>query len=181
MLEVAEERKVKVKQNHNSNLNHLPLPLNRKNSMKMEISTTTMRTIEVIVEAVDPTGANITAEGYIEGPSKGEGDNKIIIEANFKTTADSLILLMVAITIITMAIIEAEVTVAMVVIFIGNVVVEEAITEAITIINIINITCTMMELSSNNMVHHALFVEVSNILQNIVLRENMTSIILWRK
>ena len=80
-----------------------------------------------------------------------------------------------------MAIIEAEVAMAMVVTFIEHMVTEEAITEARTIINIINIMHMMMELSLNNMVHHALFVEVSIILLNIVLRENMTSIILWRK
>ena len=51
----------------------------------------------------------------------------------------SLILLMVATTIITMAIIKVEVAVAMVVIFIDHVDMEEAITEAITITNIINI------------------------------------------
>ena len=179
MLEVIEERKAKAKQNHNSNLNHLPLPLNRKNSMKMEITTTTVRIIEVIIEAIDPIGANTTVGGHIKGPSKGKGDNKIIIEANFKATADSLILLMVAMTIITMVIIEAEV--AVVVTFIDHMVMKEAITEAITVINTINITRMMMEPSLKNMVHHALFVEVSIILLNIVLRENMISIILWRK
>ena len=158
-----------------------PLPLNRKNSMKIEITTTTMRIIEVIIEAVDPIGANIMVGGHIEGLSKGKGGNKIIIEANFKATMDSLIFLMVAITIITVAIIEAEVAVSMVLTFIDHVVMEEAITEAITIINTINITCMMMEQSLNNMVHHVLFAEVSIILLNIVLRENMTSIILWRK
>ena len=70
---------------------------------------------------------------------------------------------------------------AMVVTIIDHVVVEEAITEAITIINTINITCMMMDPTLNNMVHRALFVEVSIILLNIVLRENMTLIILWRK
>ena len=45
-------------------------------------STTTMRIIEVIIEAVDPIGAIITVGGHVEGPSKGEEDNKIIIEAN---------------------------------------------------------------------------------------------------
>ena len=80
-----------------------------------------------------------------------------------------------------MAIIEVEVAMAMVVTFIDHVVMEEAITEAITIINTINITHMMMELSLNNMVDHALFVEVSIILLNIVSRENMTSIILCGK
>ena len=140
-----------------------------------------MRIIEVIAEAIDHTGANIKAEGHIEGLSKGQGDNKIIIESNSKATMDSLIILMVAIIIITMAIIEAEVAVALVVTFIDHVVMEEAITEAIIIINTIDITCMMMDPSLNNMVHHALFAEVSIILLNIVLRENMTSIILWRK
>ena len=104
VLEVTEERKVKAKQNHNSNLN--PLPLNKKNSMKMQITTTTMRIIEVIIEAVGPTGANIIDKSHIEGLSNGEGDNKIIIEANTKATVDNLTSLMVAITIITMTIIK---------------------------------------------------------------------------
>ena len=138
-----------------------------------------MRIIVVTVEDVDPMGANIMVEGHIEGLSKGKGDNKIITEANVKATMDSLILLLVAIIIITMAIIEAAV--AMVVNFIDHVVAEEAIAEAITIINTINITCMMMDLSLNNMAHHVLFAEVSMILLNIVLRENMTSIILRRK
>ena len=65
--------------------------------MKMQIITTTTRIIEVIIEAVDPTGANIMVESHIEGCSKGEGDNKPIIEANTKATTDNLIHPMVAI------------------------------------------------------------------------------------
>ena len=139
-----------------------------------------MRIIEVTIEAIDPTGANIVVESHTEGLSKGEGENKIIIEANTKAIRDNSIPPMVAITIIIMAIIKAEVPVAMVEI-IDHAVKEEATTEAITIINAINITHMMMDLSSNNIVHHALFVKVSIILLNIVLRENMTLIILWRK
>ena len=149
--------------------------------MKMQIITTIRRIIEVIKEAVDPTGANIVVESHMEGLSKGEVDNKKIIEANTKAITDNLIPPVVAITIITMAIIEAEVAVAMVVTIIDQIVMEEAITEAITIINTINIICMMMDPSLNNMVHHVLFVEVSMILLNIALRENMTSIILWTK
>ena len=137
-----------------------------------------MRIIEGTKETVDPTGANIAVESHIEGLSKGEGDNKIIIEANFKATLNNLIPPMAAIIIIIMAIIEAEVDVAVVVTIIDHVVMEEAITEAITIINIINITHMMMDPSLNNMVHHAHFAVVSIIFLNIVLRENMTSIIL---
>ena len=133
-----------------------------------------MRIIEVTIEATDPTGANIAVGSHIEGLSKGEGDNKIITEANTNATVDNLIPPMVAIIIIIMAIIKAEVAMAMVVTIIDDVVAEEAITEAITTINTINITSMMMDPSLNNMVHHALFAEVSIILLNIVLRENMT-------
>ena len=140
-----------------------------------------MRLTEVIIEAVDPTGANIAVESHTEGLSKGEWDNKIIIEANTKATMDNLIPLVVAKTIITMAIFEVEVAVAMEVTFIDHMVMEEAITEAIIIINIINITRMIIDHSSNNMVHHVFFVEVSIILLNIVLRENMILIILWKK
>ena len=147
--------------------------------MKMQMITTIMRIIEVTIEATDSTGANIVVESHIEGLSKGEEDNKIITEANTKATADNLIPPMVAIIIIIMAIIKAKVAmaVAMVVTIKDHVVMEEAITEAITTINTINITCMMMDPSSNSMVHHALFVEVSIILLNIVLRENVTLII----
>ena len=60
--------------------------------MKMQTITITMRIIEVTIEAVDPTGANIAVENHIEVLSKGEGDNKIIIEANTKATVDNLTL-----------------------------------------------------------------------------------------
>ena len=149
--------------------------------MKMQIITTTTRIIEVTIEAVDPTGTNIVVENHIEVLSKGEGDNKIIIEANTKPTEDNLTPPVAAIIIIIMAIIEVEAAVAMVATIIDHAVMEEAITEAITIINTINITCMMMDPNSNNMVHHVLFAVVSIILLNIVLRENMTLTILWRK
>ena len=55
-----------------------------------------MKIIEVTIEAVDPTGTNIVVESHIEGLNKGEGDNKITIEANTKATADNSILPMVA-------------------------------------------------------------------------------------
>ena len=129
-----------------------------------------MRIIEVTIEAIDPTGANIAVESHIESLSKGEGDNKIIIEVNTKATTDNLTPPVVAIIIITMAIINTEVAMAMVVTIIDHVVMEEAITEAITIINTINITPMMMDPSSSNMVHLVLFAEVSIILLN---RENI--------
>ena len=70
----------------------------------MQIITTTKRIIEGTIETVDPTGANIAVESQKEGLNKGEGDNKIIIEANTKATMDNSILPVVAIIIITMAI-----------------------------------------------------------------------------
>ena len=126
MLEATEERKVKVQQNNNSNLNHLSLSLSRKNIMKMETTTTTMRITGETIEAVDHIGANIITGDHTEGPSKGEGDNKITIEANFKATVGNLTLLVVVIIIITMVIIEAEGAMAMVTTFTGHVVVGEA-------------------------------------------------------
>ena len=75
-----------------------------------------MRIIEETVEAIDLTGTNIVVESCIEGLNKREGDNKvIIIEANTKATRDNSILPVVATIIITMAIIEAEVAMAVVV------------------------------------------------------------------
>ena len=139
-----------------------------------------MGIIEVTTKALDPTGANTVVENHMEVLST-EGDNKIIIEANTKATADNLILPAAAVIIIIMAIIEIEVAMAMVEIIIDHADMEEAITEAITIINTINITFMMTDLRSNNMVHHMHFAVVSIILLNIVLRENMTSIIFWRK
>ena len=117
----------------------------------------------------------------MEAPSKGEEDNKIIIEANTKVTRDNLIPHVKAIIIIIMAIIKAEVVVAMVETIIDLVVMEEAIIKAIIITNTINITRMMMDHSLNNMAHHVHFVVVSIILLNIALMENMTSIISWRK
>ena len=99
--------------------------------MKMEIITTTMRIIGVIIETVDPIGVNIITGDHTEGLSKGEGDNKITIEANFKATMGNLILPMVTIIIITVVIIMVELAMDTVATFIGHVVTEEAITEAI--------------------------------------------------
>ena len=149
--------------------------------MKIQIIITTMRITEIITEAVDLIEVNIVTESHIEGISKGEGDNKKITEANMKAIMDNLTPLMLAITIITITIIKVEEAVAMVVTIIDHVVAGEAIIEAIIIINTINITCMMMDHNLSNMVHHALLAEVSIILQSIGLRENMTSITLWKK
>ena len=118
---------------------------------------------------------------HAEDPSIGEGDNKIIIEVNTKATADNLIPPKEVIIIIIMAIIKAEVVVAMVETISDPVVVGEVIIEAMIITNAINITHIMMVHRLNNMAHHVHFVVVLIILLNTVLRENMTLIISWRK
>ena len=80
-----------------------------------------------------------------------------------------------------MAIIKAEVVVAMEETISDPTVVEEAIIKAIIITNTINITHMMMVHRLNNMAHHVHFVVALIILLNIVLKGNMTSIISWRK
>ena len=135
--------------------------------------------MEVTTEAVDPTGVNTAVGNYIEVLSKGEGDNKIIIEANTKATVDSLIPPLEAIIIIIVAIIEAEVAMVMEESISDPAVTEEAIIEAIIITNTINITHMMMVHRLNNIDHHVHFAVVSIILLNIVLKVNMTSIISW--
>ena len=140
-----------------------------------------MRIIEVTTEAVDPTGVNTAVGNHIEVLSKGEGNNKIIIEANTKATMDNLIPPTEAIIIITMAIIEAEVVVAVAETILDSAVIKEAIIKAIIITNTTNITYMMMVHRLNNMAHHAHFVVASIILLNIALKVNVISIILWRK
>ena len=134
-----------------------------------------------ILEAADPIGTNTVVENHIEVLSRGDGDKKIIIKANTKVTVDNLIPPVEAIIITIMAIIELEVAVVVVETIIDHTVMEEPIIRVIIIIITINITCMMMDHSLNNMVHHVHFVVVSIILLNIVSRENMTSIISWRK
>ena len=73
-----------------------------------------------------------------------------------------------------MAIIEAEVVVAVAETISDPAVMGEAVIEAIIITNAINITHMMKDHRSNNMAHHAHFAVVLIILLNIALKENMT-------
>ena len=134
-----------------------------------------MRIIEAIVEATNPTGANkVAAENFIEVLNKGEGDNKTIIGANTKATADNLTPPAEAITIpIITVIIEAEVDVAMVVIITEVTATDEAIIEAITVTNTTNITHMTMVHRWNNMAHHVHFAVVLITLLSIVSKESM--------
>ena len=111
---------------------------------------------------------------HVEVPSKGEEDNKIIIETNTKVTMENLIPAAEAIIITIMAIIEAEVAVALVKTITDLAVAAEAIIKAIIITNTINITCMMMDHRLNNMAHHAHFAVVLIILLNIALKGKMT-------
>ena len=140
-----------------------------------------MRIIEVIIEATDPIGVNTAIGNHMEDPNTGEGDNKTITGANSKATTDNLIPPMEAIIIITMAIIKAEGVVAVAETISDPTVMGEATIEAIIITNTINIAHMMIDHRLNNMAHHAHFVVVLIILLNIALKENMTSIISWRK
>ena len=87
-------------------------------------------------------------------------DNKIMVEANTKVTMGNLMPPTEAIIITIMAIIKAEVALAMVETVTDLTVMEEAIIKAIIITNTINITCMMMDHSLNNMVYHAHFAVV---------------------
>ena len=167
------ERKVKVNLNHNNSLNHLPPPEQEEPN----------KDVNNYYHNENYRGNNRghrPYRGHYSGrkPYRGEGDNKTIIEANTKATADNLIPLMETIIITVMAIIEAEVVMAILETISDLVVTEEAIIEAIIITNI---TCMMMDHRLNNMAYHAHFVVVLIILLNIALKENMTSIISWRK
>ena len=140
-----------------------------------------MRITEVITEAIEPIGANTAVGNHIEVHSKGEGDNKIIIEANTKVTMDHLITPTEAIIITIMAIIEVEVAVAMVETITDLVVAVEAIIKAIIIINKINITHMMMDHSLNNMDLPCTLCGCFNYSPKHCFKGNMTSIILRRK
>ena len=116
-------------------------------------------------------------ENHIEDPNIGEGDNKTITGANTKATTDNLIPPVEAIIMITMAIIEVEVVMAMEETISDPTITGEAIIEVITNTNTINITHMMMDHRLNNMAHHVHFAVVLIILLNIALKQNMTSII----
>ena len=143
--------------------------------MKRQTTIIIMRITEVIAEATDHIGVNKVAEGPVGDPNKGEGDNKTIIGANTKITMDNLTppMEVITITIITV-IIEADVDVAVVVIITEAAAKDEAVIEAITIINTTNITHMKMVHRLSNMAHHAHFVVVLITLPNTVLKESMT-------
>ena len=142
--------------------------------MKRQVIIIITKITEAVTEATNPIGDNLVQEDHTEEPKIGEGDSKTIIQANIKAIADNLIPPIEAKTIITMAITQVEVVVAMAEAIIDLAVAVEAIIEAIIITNTISITHIMMACKLTNMAHHALYVVVSTILPNNVLKENMT-------
>ena len=69
--------------------------------------------MEIIIEATDPIGVNTVVGNHIEDSNTVEGDSKTITGSNTKVTVDNLIPPVEAIIIMAMAIIKAEVVVAM--------------------------------------------------------------------
>ena len=135
----------------------------------MKRQVTIIIIIEVIVEAANHTGVNMVAENPVEGPNRGEGNNKTITGVNTKATADNLTPLMEAITtIIIIVITKEDVDMAMVVIITEVTAAVEAIKKAIIITNTTNITHMMMGHRWNNMAHHAHCVVASTTLLNSV-------------
>ena len=143
--------------------------------MKRQIITIIMETTEGITEATDPTGAiKVVVENPFEVPNIGEGVNKTNMGCNTKATMGNTTPPVEAITItIITAIIKVEVDMAMAVITTGVMVLAEAVIEAITITNIINITHMMMAHRWSNMACHVHFAVVLITLPNSVLRESM--------
>ena len=140
-----ERNQAKVNKNLNSNLNHLTFPPEPEEQYK-EANNYYHNENSRGNNLVDPIGANkVVVEDLLEVLNHGEGDSKIIIEANTKTTADNLTLPTEDIAqIIIAAIIEVEVDVAMVIIITEVMAMEEAIIEAIIITNTTNITHMMI-------------------------------------
>ena len=95
-----------------------------------------MRITEIIAEATDHIGVNKVAEGHLEDPNNGEGDNKTITGANARITVDNLTPPMESITItIIIVIIEAEMDMTVVVIITEVTAKDKAVIKAITITN----------------------------------------------
>ena len=136
--------------------------------MKRQTTIIIMRIIEVIAETTDHTEVNEVAENPLEGPNKGEGDNKTIKGANTKTTMEAITIIIITV------IIEAEVVTAMVVTITEGTAMDKAVIKAITITNTINIAHMMMAHRWSNMVHHVHFAMALITLLSNVLKESIT-------
>ena len=160
--------------------------------MRILITITIMRIIEVNPEAIDPIEAKIQdvlLEGKISVAEVKE--TRTHTKANIKMTAIKAI-----ITRVIEDFIIIHIEISLKVIVVNNLEAEavaeaEAITtamvavgliiEAMLIINIISIMAMMMSTRQTNTVHHVLYAVDIITLPNIVLKGSMTSMILWKR
>ena len=161
--------------------------------MMMLIITTTMRIIEVNLEYVDLTEAKIQVD-FSEVKIHMVEVNatfKIHIKANIRTIAIHVIITkVIMVYIIThteifnrtiiMANSEAEAVVMAEVITMDTFTVGPII-KATTTTNTISIMVMMMSTRQINMIHHVHYAVNRFTPQNIVLRENVISVILWKR
>ena len=154
--------------------------------------TTTMRIIEVNLEDIDLTEDKIQVDfSEVKIHMVEVNAIKIHTKANIKTPAIKVIITkVIKVYIITyaeifnrviiMANLEAEAVVLAEVITMAVVAVDPIIEVKLTT-NTISIMVMMMSTRQTNMVHHVHYVMVITTPLNIVLRENMISIILWKR
>ena len=160
--------------------------------MRILTTITIMRITEVNPEAVDPIEAkihDIPLEAKISVAEVKE--TRPHIKANIKMTAIEAIITRVIEDFITIHVeislkviaadnLEAE-AMAEVEAIITAMVVVGPIIKAIQIINIISIMVMMMSTRQTSTVHHVLYAVAIITLPNIVLKESMTSMILWKR
>ena len=151
-----------------------------------------MRIIEVNLEYVDPTEAKIQVDfSEVKIHVVEVNTIKIHTKANIKTIAIKVIITkVIEVYIIThaeisnkaiiMANLEAEALVMAEVITMDAVMVSPVIEVTLTT-NTISIMVMMMSTRHTNMVHHVHYVVVITTPLNIVLRENIISMILWKR
>ena len=160
--------------------------------MMIIIITTTMRIIEVNPEDTDPTEAKIQVNfSEVKICVVEVNTIKIHTKANIKTIAIKVIITkVIEVYIIThaensnraiiMANLEAEAMVTAELITMDAVAAGPIIKVTLTT-NTISIMVMMMSTRQTNMVHHVHYTVVITTPLNIVLRENMISMILWKR
>ena len=154
--------------------------------------TTTMKIIEVNLEDVDLTEAKIQVKFSEVKIHVAEVNTiKMPTKANIKTMVTKAIItkgievyiithVEISNRVIIMANLEAEAVVVAEVITVAAVTAGPAIEEILTT-NTISIMVMMMSTRQINMVHHVHYVVATITLLNIVSRENMISMILWKR
>ena len=160
--------------------------------MKIPIITTTIRIIEVNLEDIDLTEAKIRVNfSEVKIPMVEVSTIKIHTKANIRTIAIKVIITKVIVVyimthaeifnkVIIMANSEAEVVVKAGVITMDAATVGLIIEATITT-NTISIMVMMINTRQINMAHHVHYAVAIITPPNIVLRENMLSMILWKR